>query len=290
MSVIRNQVSSTNEGEEDTLQRLLMAVALLQAQAEQRQAEAEEPHRQAEERHLEAMRMAKQREEELRQQIVVMKATTAEKRGVVPEEIDGTPTPPNFREIVVEPFGGTQDPPAYLQTFQTQMYISGGNDQLSCKLFLGTLRGVAMHWITTLPARSIRLFNDLAGSFVSQFVANRVKRLEVFDLFDIKQAKGENLKGYLAHFNNATIRKGLRTGGHPAWRRFAHGLKSTSRLKRTKQNDWRLSISPPTRSPNLGSRELNKKETPSARHKRGHATPTPPKFHSLKGEEDTNLT
>ncbi|RDX79446.1 hypothetical protein CR513_40129, partial [Mucuna pruriens] len=58
------------------------------------------------------------------------------------------------------------------------MYISGGNDKLSCKLFSGTLRGVAMHWMATLPARSIQTFNDLARSFVSQFAANKVKKLE----------------------------------------------------------------------------------------------------------------
>ncbi|RDX93805.1 hypothetical protein CR513_23894, partial [Mucuna pruriens] len=108
MLVTRNQASSTNEGEEDTLQRLLKVVASLQARSdeqsrlnakvEQRQDEAEERHRQAEEHHLEAMRMAEQREEE----------------SYKSEEIDGTPIPPNFREIVVEPFDGTQDSHAHL--------------------------------------------------------------------------------------------------------------------------------------------------------------------------------
>ncbi|RDX58324.1 hypothetical protein CR513_62370, partial [Mucuna pruriens] len=125
--------------------------------------------------------MAEQREDELCQQIAMMKATSEKRRGgamlevthIQPfwgqpfsEEIDGTPIPPNFREIVVEPFDGTQDPHAYL---------------------------------------SIYSFNDLTGSFVSKFVANRVKQPEVADLFDIKQAKGESLKSYLACFNNATI-------------------------------------------------------------------------------------
>ncbi|RDX85066.1 hypothetical protein CR513_33787, partial [Mucuna pruriens] len=85
------------------------------------------------------------------------------------------------------------------------MYISGGNDQLSCKLFPGTLRGVAMQWMVTLPPRSIQTFSELAGSFVSQFAANKVKRLEVANLFDIKQAKDESLKSYLARFNKATV-------------------------------------------------------------------------------------
>ncbi|RDY04494.1 hypothetical protein CR513_11786, partial [Mucuna pruriens] len=60
------------------------------------------------------------------------------------EEIDRIPISANIRELVVDSFDDTQDPHAHLQAFQTQMYISGGNDALSCKLFLGTLRGVAM--------------------------------------------------------------------------------------------------------------------------------------------------
>ncbi|RDY07417.1 hypothetical protein CR513_08479, partial [Mucuna pruriens] len=244
MTVTRNQASSTNEGEKDTLQRLLRIVASLQApsdeqsqlnaEVEQRQAEAEERYHLVEECHLEAMKMAERREEELHQQIAVLKTTERqnptprEENSVQPfwgkpfyREIDETCIPLNFREIVVEPFDGTQNPYTHLQAFQAQMYISNGDDRLSCKLFPGTLRGIA-----TLSARSIQTFSNLAGSFVSQFVANKIKKLQVTDLFDIKQAKGESLKSYLARFNNATVlvddpnqkffmkafQKGLRTG------------------------------------------------------------------------------
>ncbi|RDX71574.1 hypothetical protein CR513_49063, partial [Mucuna pruriens] len=145
------------------------------------------------------MKAAENREEELRQQIAALRA--AGEKGEEPEEmvtppfwgqpfckeIDETSIPPNFREIIVEPFDGSQDPRAHLQAFQTQIYISGGNDRLSCKLFPGTLRGVAMQWMSTLPPRSIQTFRDLAGFFLSQFAANKVKRLEVADLFDVKQ-------------------------------------------------------------------------------------------------------
>ncbi|RDX90529.1 hypothetical protein CR513_27600, partial [Mucuna pruriens] len=141
MSITRNQASSTNEGEEDMLQRLLRTVAQLQAQSDEHSrlsAEAETRHRLAEERHAEAMRIAEQREEELRRQIANLKA-----RNEQPfcEEIDEARIPPNFREILVDPFDGTQDPHAHLQAFQTQMYISEGDDRLSCKLFPRTLRG-----------------------------------------------------------------------------------------------------------------------------------------------------
>ncbi|RDY00393.1 hypothetical protein CR513_16431, partial [Mucuna pruriens] len=62
-----------------------------------------------------------------------------------------TPIPQNFREVIIEPFDGSQNPHTHLQAFQTQMYISRGDDRLSYKLFPGTLRGVAMHWLATLP-------------------------------------------------------------------------------------------------------------------------------------------
>ncbi|RDX77223.1 hypothetical protein CR513_42691, partial [Mucuna pruriens] len=73
------------------------------------------------------MRAAKQREEELRQQIAALRAASG--RDQTEREEDPAqpfwgnhrrnPYPLNFREVVVEPFDGSQDPYAHLQTFQT---------------------------------------------------------------------------------------------------------------------------------------------------------------------------
>ncbi|RDY01174.1 hypothetical protein CR513_15537, partial [Mucuna pruriens] len=60
-----------------------------------------------------------------------------------------------------------------------------------------TLRGVAIQWFFSLPSRGTRTFSDLVTLFTSQFAANRAKKLEVIDLFNIKQMKDENLKKYL---------------------------------------------------------------------------------------------
>ncbi|RDX84075.1 hypothetical protein CR513_34932, partial [Mucuna pruriens] len=216
------RASSTNEGEEDTLQRLLRTVAQLQARSEEHSrlsAEAETRHRLAEERHAKAMKMAEQREEELRRQIASMQARNEQepegrgehvaqplRKQPFCEEIDEARIPPLFREILVDPFDETQDPHTHVQAFHTQRYISGGDDKLSCKLFPGTLRGVALQWLINLPPRSIYTFNDLVSMFLSQFAANKPKRLEVADLFDIRQAGGESLKIYMARFNDATVR------------------------------------------------------------------------------------
>ncbi|RDY09023.1 hypothetical protein CR513_06682, partial [Mucuna pruriens] len=160
MSVTRNHASSTNGGEEDALQRLLHTVASLQARSDEQSRlseEAERRYRLAEERHLEALKRAQEREEELQRQLKAIKGTQRGEASTQIEaspqifwgqpfsqEIDETRVPLKFREIMVEPFDGSQDPHAHLQAFQTQMYISGGDDKLSCKLFPGTLRGVAM--------------------------------------------------------------------------------------------------------------------------------------------------
>ncbi|RDX90526.1 hypothetical protein CR513_27597, partial [Mucuna pruriens] len=201
MPITRNQASSTNEGEEDMLQRLLRTVAQLQAWSDEHSklsAEAKMRHRLVEERHAEAMRIVEQREEELQRQIANLKARNEQdKRQPFCEEIDEARIPPNFREILVDLFDRTQDPHAHLQAFQTQMYISGGDDRLSCKLFSATLRGVALQWMMNVPPRSIRTFNDLA--------TNKSKCLEVADLFDIRQASREILKSYMARFNDVTV-------------------------------------------------------------------------------------
>ncbi|RDX93700.1 hypothetical protein CR513_23992, partial [Mucuna pruriens] len=81
------------------------------------------------------MRAAEQREEELRQQITTPRAASGRDQMEHEEdpaqpfwgqpfcrEIDETPIPLNFREVVVEPFDGSQDPYAHLQAFQTQIH------------------------------------------------------------------------------------------------------------------------------------------------------------------------
>ncbi|RDX96004.1 hypothetical protein CR513_21383, partial [Mucuna pruriens] len=121
------------------------------------------------------------------------------------EQIDNAPIPSQFREPMIDPFDGSQDLRAHLQSFQTQTYISGANNHLSYKLFPDTLRGVAMWWFLGLPPRSVTSFVGLAATFESQFAANKTKRLEVVDLFDIKQSRTETLKQYLACFNAAMV-------------------------------------------------------------------------------------
>ncbi|RDY07416.1 hypothetical protein CR513_08478, partial [Mucuna pruriens] len=83
-------------------------------------------------------------------------------------EIDQAVIPPYFLELVVDPFDGTQDPNIHLQAFQTQVYISGRSDTISCKLFLGTLRGMGeslKKYLTRFNSATIQV-NDPNQKFV----------------------------------------------------------------------------------------------------------------------------
>ncbi|RDX72403.1 hypothetical protein CR513_48119, partial [Mucuna pruriens] len=51
-----------------------------------------------------------------------------------------------------------------------------------------------MQWFAGFPSKSIHTFKKIATTFMSQFATNRVKKIKVTNLFDIKQAKGESLK------------------------------------------------------------------------------------------------
>ncbi|RDX88207.1 hypothetical protein CR513_30228, partial [Mucuna pruriens] len=102
-----------------------------------------------------------------------------------------------------------------------KLFKPRGNDALNNKLFPSTLTTVAMQWLSCLLAQTIQMFSNLATLFISQFMANKEKHLKVAYLFDNKQAKGENLKGYNSavrvsdsnqKFYVKTFQKGLRAG------------------------------------------------------------------------------
>ncbi|RDX88429.1 hypothetical protein CR513_29987, partial [Mucuna pruriens] len=64
--------------------------------------------------------------------------------------------------------------------------------------------------------RTIHTFQALATRFISHFVANKAKSLEVVDVFNIRQIKGKSLKQYLVNdldqkFFMKTFQKGLLT-------------------------------------------------------------------------------
>ncbi|RDX98110.1 hypothetical protein CR513_19023, partial [Mucuna pruriens] len=104
------------------------------------------------------------------------------------EEIDGTPIPANFREVVN--LGPSYSPASLSDTNIHQWRKQPPQLQI----------------VPRYPTRSGYALVSHSPALLHQFAINIVKWLEVANLFDIRQAKGETLKSYLAQFNNITIR------------------------------------------------------------------------------------
>ncbi|GAU47711.1 hypothetical protein TSUD_177160 [Trifolium subterraneum] len=180
---------------------LLVAVRVLQEQnlvQQQRNEKHQRLQDEAQARETELRLQLEERERELRMMPKNFQPFS--------EEIQEVAVPRHFREPTIDSYDGSSDPQSHVSTFQTQMFISGVDDALSCKIFGGTLKDVAHKWIAGLPARSVTSFEDVATRFVAQFAANSEKSFLVVDLFDVQQRSTEPLKNDLARFNNATLK------------------------------------------------------------------------------------
>ena len=58
-------------------------------------------------------------------------------------------------------FDGSNDPYDHMLHYNQAMTLNTSNDCLLCKLFLASLRGLALAWFHKLPRNSINPFNEL---------------------------------------------------------------------------------------------------------------------------------
>ncbi|XP_068475019.1 uncharacterized protein [Phaseolus vulgaris] len=113
--------------------------------------------------------------------------------------------PPNLVGVKAS-FTGVEDPEAHLTAFHTQMMLSGGSDAVYCKMFMSTLRGIAMEWFVSLPEAHLTSFHQFSKLFTEQYIVNRAHSVVSYDLFDVRQYQGESLKDYLNHFGAQVVR------------------------------------------------------------------------------------
>lgn len=78
------------------------------------------------------------------------------------EAIQAVEIPHQFWEPVIRAYNGTGDPQSHVDAVQNQMFISGDNDVISCKMLVDTLTEVALKCLKGVPPRSVVGFEDLA--------------------------------------------------------------------------------------------------------------------------------
>lgn len=66
--------------------------------------------------------------------------------------------PQRFREPTIESYDGSGDTHGNVAAFQTQMFIDEGDNTVNCKMFVRTLKDVALCWFIGIPQdRSLTL-------------------------------------------------------------------------------------------------------------------------------------
>ena len=69
-------------------------------------------------------------------------------------------------------FDGSANPYDHMLHYNQVMTLNAGNDRLLCKVFLASLRGLALAWFHNLPRNSINSFNELWVAFISKYLCS----------------------------------------------------------------------------------------------------------------------
>ena len=74
-------------------------------------------------------------------------------------------------------YDGSQDPINHLESFKTLMHLQGVPNEIMCRVFPITLKGLARLWFNKLAPNTVSTFNKLSGHFVTHFIGGqRYKR------------------------------------------------------------------------------------------------------------------
>jgi hypothetical protein len=109
--------------------------------------------------------------------------------------------PNKFKDPRVDKYDGSGDPSDHVEGFHVHLVLHGTLDEIACRAFLLTLKGVAKDWFSNLKPQSIDNFDTLRRQFMNQFLAVRRRKKNPAYLLSLVQEKEEPLKDYLHRFN-----------------------------------------------------------------------------------------
>ena len=112
------------------------------------------------------------------------------------------PLPPKFCMPQLETYDGPKDPLDHLESFKTLMHLQGVADEIMCRAFPTTLKGLARIWFNRLTPNSIGTFKELSAQFASHFIRGHMYKKSTACLMNIRLREDERLRSYITHFNN----------------------------------------------------------------------------------------
>nr|XP_023914743.1 uncharacterized protein LOC112026289 [Quercus suber] len=119
--------------------------------------------------------------------------------------VNSFPLPYKFRMPQIDSYDGVKDPLDHLETFKTLMHLQGVVNEIMCKAFPTTLKGVARIWFNWLTPNSISTFKELSAQFTSHFIGGYRYKKSTACLMSIRQREDETLRSYITRFNKEAL-------------------------------------------------------------------------------------
>ena len=115
------------------------------------------------------------------------------------------PLSPKFRMPQVENYDRIKYPLDHLESFKTLMNLQGIPDEIMCRAFPTTLKGLTRIWFNRLTPNSINSFKELSAQFASHFIGGHRYKKSTACLMNIKQQEDETLRSYITRFNKKAL-------------------------------------------------------------------------------------
>ena len=80
------------------------------------------------------------------------------------------PLPAKFRMPQVETYDGSRDLLNLLESFKTLKHLQGVLDEIMCRAFPTTIKGLAKVWFNKLTPNTVSTFKELSRHFVTHFI------------------------------------------------------------------------------------------------------------------------
>ena len=101
------------------------------------------------------------------------------------DEVLNHPLPPKFHLPQLESSNGSKDPLDHIKSFKTLMLLQMTPNEVMCKAFPTTLKGVAKVWFSKIPLGTIADFEQLSKGFVRHFIGGQKHRKPTGHLLNI---------------------------------------------------------------------------------------------------------
>ena len=120
-------------------------------------------------------------------------------------EVLNCPFPQKLCLPQLESYDGSKDPLDHIESFMTFMLLQMTLDEVMCRAFPMTLKGVARVWFSKIPPGTIADFEQLSKGFVRHFIGGQRHKKSTGYLLNIQQVEGESLRQYVTRFNKELL-------------------------------------------------------------------------------------